>query len=266
NVFPDNSIRLVATKATGVRVWVDYDKTSELSPIGLLTGTLTVTSGPIPRLILPLNKIVPRRETQLNRALADDTLNFVLPEEVCRGDVTISVQVRDDSDITQFSATFDKTLKFETMPVVRVFDVGINYTGPDTLPNLPTGAPGLAEFASLFPTTVKLYPIAQVAQTGFMTIDYDKEIRSNILRGCDRFKDLRQALTDLRGDSTDIFYGLLNEGVDTGSVRGCGGGGGAAVSKIGPSLAPHEIGHVLGRQHAPCDNVTRCNRPVDTDD
>jgi hypothetical protein len=28
----------------------------------------------------------------------------------------------------------------------------------------------------------------------------------------------------------------------------------------------HELGHVLGRQHAPCDNVTRCQRPKNTDD
>jgi hypothetical protein len=26
------------------------------------------------------------------------------------------------------------------------------------------------------------------------------------------------------------------------------------------------MGHVFGRKHAPCDNVTRCKRPIDTDD
>ncbi len=78
--------------------------------------------------------------------------------------------------------------------------------------------------------------------------------------------DLVSALRDMRGDSDDIVYGLYNVGVDTGSVSGTSDPG-AAVGKIGEGeVAAHEIGHTLGRQHAPCDNVTRCGTPNDPDE
>lgn len=69
-----------------------------------------------------------------------------------------------------------------------------------------------------------------------------------------------------KGDSDDIVYGLFNVGVDTGSVGGCGGGG-VGVGRIGrQATAAHELGHALGRKHGPCDNVTRCTTPRNTDD
>lgn len=94
---------------------------------------------------------------------------------------------------------------------------------------------------------------------------YDKEVRSDINEGCDKLEALRDAVGELRGDSNDIVYCLLNTGVDTGSVGGCGGGG-AGVGKVGrQTTAAHEVGHALGRQHAPCDNLTRCGEPNNPD-
>ena len=268
NVFPDNSIRLCADKATAIRLWIDYDRNSGLSAIGALSGSLTVAGPSGSTTLLPLNAgIAPKYESQVQRGSANDTLNFIIPEGSCRGTVTITARVFAQANTAEFSADFQRTLIFEQMTPIRVFAVGINYTGSDTKPGLPTAAPVAADFATLFGTTELLYPIPAVTQTGYMTMDYDGDIKSDISKGCDHFSDLRDDVKDLRGDSTDVFFGLLNTGVDNGTVGGCGGDGGACVGVIGKmGTAAHELAHVFGREHAPCDNVTRCRRPKNTDD
>ncbi len=268
NVFPDNSIRLVAAKPAGVRLWVDYDRNSGLPLIPSITGSLTVTDASgITTVIPPLNTVVPRRENAILRGEADHTLNFVIPEGLCTGTISITAKVWNSLDSSVFSTEFTRSLVFEPMTAVRVFAVGVNYTGPDVIAGMPVTAPTPTDIANLFATAELLYPIPQVTQTGYMTMDWDREMISDISKGCDKFGDLKDAVSDLRGSSTDIFYGVLNTGVNTGSVGGCGGSGGAGAGRVGSEVtAAHELAHVLGRKHAPCDNVTRCARPLNTDD
>lgn len=268
NVFPDNSVRLVADKATGIRVYVDYDRNSGLQEIPYLTGTLEVIGGNGSSMtLLPLGSIVPRRDAAIDRRMFGHTLNFIIPEGLCRGVVTLRCQVRDALDASQVSEPFEMQLLFETRPQLPVFAVGIDYTGPDVIAGMPTTAPTLADFVATLPFTELLYPVPAVTLTGFQTMTYDEEVRSNLDNGCEKMGDLKDAIGDLRGDSNDVFLGLLNTGVDTGSVKGCGGAGaGAAVTIVDRQVTTaHEIGHVLGRQHAPCDNVARCKRPKNTD-
>ena len=270
NVFPDNSIRLIADKPTGVRLYVDYDSHSGLPPIAMLSGELEVVSGAMSTTLVPLANIVPRRDIQIDRGQTGHTLNFTIPEGLCTGNVTIRATVFSAADRSQFSETFERSLQFFNSSPVRVFCVGIDYTGPDIMSGATPAqlqAPPQSAFTNLFQFTELIYPIPSVTQTGYMTATYDKEVKSDITKGCDKVGDLRDWIKDLRGDSSDIFYGLLNTGVDTGSVGGCGGSGNAAVGIVGATTTvAHELGHVLGRKHAPCDNVTRCARPLDTDD
>jgi hypothetical protein len=265
NVFPDNSVRLVANKPTMVRLYVDYDATSGLAAIGRLSGQLQVSSGGTTTMLTPLETIAPRRDSTIERARRDHTLNFLIPENLCRGAVDIVARVFNAFDTTQFSADFARSLSFETLPAVPILAVGIEYTGDDVSDDTALAAPTLADFVSLFGFTEAVYPIPQVVITNFLTMTYDEDVKSDINEGCDKLGDLKDAVADLRGDSDDIVYGLFNSGLDTGSVGGCGGGG-AAVGRIGAQgTAAHEIGHALGRKHAPCDNVTRCAEPKDTD-
>ncbi|NLD68525.1 MAG: hypothetical protein GX644_06880, partial [Limnobacter sp.] len=265
NVFPDNSIRLVAGKATVVRLYVDYDASSGLAPITSLSGELVVTAAGATTTIGASRPIAPRRDASIDRGQRDHTLNFLIPESLCQGTIDFVARAFDASDRSQFSADFARTLVFETMPDLAIMAVAINYTGDDVIDPAQVGAPTPADFTALFGLTEALYPIPQVVISNFVTMDYDADVKSDINDGCDKLGDLKDAVADLRGDSDDIVYGLFNAGLDTGSVGGCGGGG-VAVGRIGAQgTAAHEIGHALGRKHAPCDNVTRCAQPKNTD-
>lgn len=269
NVFPDNSIRLVARKPTAVRLYVDYDATSGLPAIANLTGTLDVTSaGGATTALAPLESIVPRRDSQIERSMRQHTLNFIIPEGLCVGDITISARVSNLSDNTQFSAAFARTLSFDNIAALPVIAVGINYTGPDINDGATPAslaAPTQADFVTTLALTEKLFPVPQVNITSFVTMDYDEEVDSDINDGCDKMDDLLDAVRDMRGDSEDLVLGLFNTGLNTGSVGGCGGGGGAVGRINSGGTAAHELAHALGRQHAPCDNVTRCATPKNTD-
>jgi hypothetical protein len=265
NVFADNSVRMVADKPTVLRVHVDYDATSSLPNISWLSGELTVTSGGTTTTIAPLEWIQPRRAVSIDRGNRRHTLNFLIPDAQCRGTVQLSVRVFDAWDNSQFSAPLERELMFETFPVLPIMAVGINYTGPDTQDG-DVAAPVEADFVDLFGFTEATYPIPGFEITSYITMDYDKETISDIDDGCDKLGDMKDAVADMRGDSDDIVYGLFNTGVATGSVGGCGGGG-VAVGRIGgQGTAAHEVSHALGRKHAPCDNVTRCAEPKNTDD
>lgn len=269
NVFPDNSIRLVADKPTIVRLYHDYDAFSGLARITTLSGELVVRSGGSTTTLAPLESIVPRRDISAERANRRHTLNFVMPEVLCRGSVTLEAKVFDAVDPTQFSRPLEKTLEFEGKPPLPVMAVGIRYTGPDRradATDADLAAPVESDFVRTFAFTEQIFPIPGVDITSYVEMAYDEETVSDINEeGCDKLGDLRDAVADLRGDSDDVVYGLYNVGVATGSVGGCGGSG-TGVGRIDiQETAAHEIGHALGRNHAPCDNVTRCARPSNTD-
>ena len=267
-VFPDNSIRFVADKPTVVRLYVDYDDGSTLPIIGSLSGELEVISSGGTITLAPLQTIVPRRDVSIDRGNGRHTLNFLIPENFCRGIVNLRASVFNNFAPDQFSRNFEREINFEAMPELPVLAIGIEYTGDDVIDGATPdelAAPELTDFEDVFEFTEKTFPIPAVAITNYNTMTYDEDMESDISEGCDKFGDLKDAVSDMRGDSDDIVYGMINSGVNTGSVGGCGGGG-VGVGKIGSqATAAHEVGHALGRDHAPCDNVTRCAEPADQD-
>jgi hypothetical protein len=269
NVFPDNSIRLIASKPTVVRVYPDYDASAGLPPISQLSGELVVQSGATTTTLMPIERISPRRDISTNRGIRTHTLNFLISDTLCMGTVELTARVFDANDQAQSSVAFARTIEFLAQPMLPVLAVGINYTGPDTNPGAPAAdlvAPIEADFVDTLEFTDRIYPIPAITITDYREMTYDAEVTSDINDGCDKIGDLKDALADFVGDSDDIVYGLYNVGLDTGSVGGCGGGG-VGVGRIGNGgTAAHEIGHALGREHAPCDNVTRCATPRNTDD
>lgn len=268
NVFPDNSIRLVAGKPTVIRLYVDYDANSGLPPITWLTGSLTLVGPSGTTVLTPIEAIQPRREGSIVRGIRKHTLNFLLSDTLSVGDVEMSASVSALWDVTQFSPPFQRTLRFEPQAMLPVLAVGVEYTGPDVVDGADPAdllAPTQADFVDTLEFTDRIYPVPGVTLTDYRTMEYDGELESDISKGCDKFDDLKDAVSDFAGDSDDVVYGLIGRGVETGSVGGCGGGGvGVGIVRAGGTAA-HEIGHALGRRHAPCDNVTRCSTPKNTD-
>ncbi|MGH9894027.1 MAG: hypothetical protein ACREA0_19015, partial [bacterium] len=269
NVFPDNSIQLVAGKPTVVRLYVDYDATSGLTPISTLSGSLTVWNAAGSNTLNPIEPITPRRDSSIDRGSRTHTLNFLIPEAQSLGEVNLLATVFDAFDPTQMSAPLESTVQYLQQPALRVLAVGIEYTGDDVVDDATPedlAAPSETEFVDTFSFLDLVYPIPEVMITDYRTMEYDEDVESDINEGCDKLGDMKDALADFVGDSDDVVYGLFGPGLNTGSVGGCGGGGVGVGRVFAAGLAAHEIGHALGRKHAPCDNVTRCATPRNADD
>lgn len=258
NVRPDNSIFLIARKNTGIRVYVDWDSSAGLPPITNLTGQLTIQSGGGTVVLNPINPgqaITPKRDAQINQALANDTLNFLLPAAQAAGTVTVSCQVWDQSAPASKSATFTRTLVFVPVDPLNLFLVGVNLT------NLPATAPTQAQIsAALSAFLVKTYPRGDILQTGFTTINFGETVTGTSSSGCTSgFNDLLDQLNDLGGGSGNLVFGGLPTppaGIPAGVV-GCNAnlGDGVGTSFIAiPSTIAHEMGHSLGRDHSDTDS------------
>jgi hypothetical protein len=267
HVHPDNSIWLVARKATGIRVYVDWDASAGLAPITALTGELIVETGTQTLTLQPINNppfgtIVPRRDAEINMAVADHTLNFLIPAFACVGTITARCRVWDAALPGEKSGAFVRTLIFAAVRPLSIYLVGINYNA--VTPNLP--APSQSAISNSLLQLIKTYPMGDIIQTGYTTLDFGEVVTGNVANGCGNgFSDLLDRLNDLRGSSPDIHVGSLPANIVNtpgNSIGGCAPQGGSVVAVFVdlPADVPHEIGHALGRQHAPC-TAGRCNPP-----
>jgi len=179
NVQPDNSIWLVSRKNTGVRVYVDYDDTSGLPVINNLTGHLVVQAANSSQTLLPINSggvINPRRDSTINMAVADHTLNFMIPAFLCEGTVTVKCQVWDQAAPVSKSAVFTRTLVFTDVDPLSVYLVGVHYTAVD--PDL--AAPSQSDISSALDVLIKTYPVGDIIQVGYTTIDFGEDVTGNV--------------------------------------------------------------------------------------
>ncbi|MDQ4052424.1 MAG: hypothetical protein M3237_06955 [Actinomycetota bacterium] len=262
NVRPDNSIPLVAGKSTGVRAYVDYDATSGLPAITNLTGELIVSSGGAQTTLAPLATINPRRAAEIDRGMVGHTLNFLIPGAWCDGNIEIRLRVFDATAPGQKSAAAQRTLRFVRVNPMRVYAVGINYTGAGL--NLP--APVETDFASTFDYARRVWPTGDILFSGYTTLEFDESLAGTASEGCGSgFNSLLDDLRDIKGDTDDLVYGLLPNGTPLTGVGGCGGSGAGTGMVGGGQTAAHEAGHAVGRDHAPCDDSGRCDSPLNTD-
>ena len=156
-----------------------------------------------------------------------------------------------------------RTLRFVRVNPLRVYSVGINYTGA----GLDLPPPAGTDFATTFDYTRRVWPTGDVLFSGYTTIEFSSSLAGTASEGCGSgFNSLLDELQDLRGDTDDLVYGLLPNGTPLTGVGGCGGSG-VGTGMVGAgATAAHEAGHAVGRDHAPCDDSARCDSPLDTDD
>jgi hypothetical protein len=277
--MPDNSIWLVANKNTGVRVYVDWDASAGLPPITNLTGSLTVRTTATTLDLTPTNpsgSITPRAGSEINMAIIDHTLNFMIPGVWCNGTLTIQCQAWDAAAPDSKSAIFTRTITFTDVDPLNIYLVGVS--------NDPSGgtalaAPSQSACATTLTKLAKMYPVGSVIQTGYTTLAFNETVTSTdpVTSGCGNgMNDLLDRLNDLRGGAEEVYLGTLPAGLVNSpgnTVGGCAPVGGYAAATFvdwapdstDDSDPAHEIGHCLGRRHAPCTGG-RCNpAPSDVD-
>jgi hypothetical protein len=265
SALPDNAISLASGKHTALRVYPDWDASLGL-PLSSITGTVTVNGGGSPVTLNPLNPapIAPRTADTINMAVIEHTLNFMIPGALCNGELEITVQLWDPANPASKSALFTRTLVFTPLPELGLFVVGVNYTAQGL--NLP--APTQAQFTSAgFAYLQDTYPMGSIVQTGYSTITFNENVNFTIGSGggCGTgMNDLLTQMDDLRGSSNDVYLAVLpplTQIQTPGSnIGGCGHPGSGAVFVDQTLDVPHEVGHALGRNHAPCD-PGQCNPP-----
>jgi len=269
NVQPDNSIWPVARKNTGIRVYTNWDAGAGLPPISKLTGNLIVQTSSTTLTLNPINTggfIAPLLDAQINMAITDHTLNFMIPAAWCVGIVTVTCQLWDLDSPTSKSSRYTRTIVFTVVEPLSLYLVGVNYNA--VVPNI--AAPTQAAISGGLINLIETYPIGDLIQTGYTTLNMTKSVTANIASGCgDGFNDLLDDLDDLRGDSDDIYLGILPAGISNtpgNSVGGCAPQGGktAATYIDQAGDVPHEVGHALDRHHAPCSSGCTVS-PADPD-
>ncbi len=263
----DNAIRLVANKPAWVRVYLGaffgasgVSGTLELQRriLGFLFQTVA-TLDPEP----PTPVTVPgifQYDYPTNRGTIGSTLNFVIPADEMIGTLRLIARVTNGSHTTEQIITVEVTLR----QTLRLAGVLISYNGPANTnpgaPNLTIAAPTLTDLQNMSGTALTLFPVQSTADfrnAGNLTLTFPLIDPGPFpTSGCGASWDnLHAQVVNARtADGNQpgwVYYGLLPNGVPTGLVGGCGGGG-VAVGPINqPGTLAHEAGHAAGLAHAP---------------
>jgi hypothetical protein len=272
----DNSLRIIAGKSAWVRVYV---RTQLAASIAGVTGTLSVgrrEGGLLWTPVSELHAIPPAQTTAFltadyaaERSDIGRTLNFYVPAEDLCGTVRLTARLEAPGGHTaEAMRIIDARLhqRLRIRGVMVAYDDGAS--PPTQLP-----APTLAELQQVAGWAVSVYPVADDASfaiAGMFT--HDASVVGDPDAGCGdllnwgglaaKYFQVIAADGDLPGF---VYYGFLAAGFPGADSAGCGGtdavygGAGEGVSAAldgtyeltAETTLAHEIGHHLGRQHAP---------------
>lgn len=263
----DNAVRLVTGKPAWVRVYL-----GSLFGSGGVTGTLEVqrrSLGVFFQTVATLNPVPPtptdvpgvlQYDYATNRGTIGSTLNFIIPADEMIGTLRLIARASNGNQDAEHSLTVAVTLR----QTLRLAGVMIAYNGPNSnapnAPNLTIAAPGLADLQAMSATALTLFPVRSTANyraAGNLTLTFPLIDPGPFpTSGCGASWDTLHGMV-VNARTADgnqpgwVYYGLLPNGVPTGLVGGCGGGG-VAVGPIGaPGTLAHEAGHAAGLEHAP---------------
>lgn len=199
----------------------------------------------------------------------DRTLNFVIPAAEANGRLRLTARSLLAGE--PFSTTFGSvqtTVDFARDQRLQLAGVLVTFDGPPVIPtppgtaNLVIAAPTINDLDNSLGYTMATMPINEDVQTrnaGAVTLTVPLNDLPPTPGGCTpNWGTLMNLVTQARDADGNqagwLYYGLLPNGVPMGPVIGCGGG--VATGTLGDEVTmAHEIGHLLGRPHAPCGNV-----------
>lgn len=242
---PDNSIPLVARKATIVRVYVGWrsgllNLHTPTSVSGRLYYRNTSTAPLAPALVLGRASIM--------RGQSNHTLNFRVPASDCHGTIDFSVSAFDPASPTYRSLAGRFIDTFQNVPRIRIHGVLVRYTGEGRSIPPPTHA----QLVSTHTRPAVLYPVEGFNFTGDQEYTFSGNL--NTTAG---WYALLDDVVDLRSmsSSSDVWVAVVPSAVRAPGpgVEGIGTTGAACVYVDG--VLTHELGHAFGRAHAPCGPV-----------
>jgi hypothetical protein len=254
-----NTVPMVAGRPTVARVYVTVSGVTEASNV-IVEASATRNGVPLPG--------SPRRSdprtvtTSVSRGNYASSFNLALPAEWLSGNVRLSIVVDPDNRITEVNETNNsrtQTLEFLAVPRLDLTIVPVQYTHT---PNGRTYPAPTRDTVSDW--VMRAYPIPGINVRLRAPVAFTGDLR----RG-DEWERLLDLITDVKlsdgAPSSRVYYGLIPiaSGSDRWFSSGIAGIGWVGLrasvgldltgsSDAAGRLAAHEIGHNLGRFHAPC--------------
>ena len=250
---PDNSVPLIDTKHLAIRVYPDL--AVRPWPIGSsVDGVVWFKRIDIAdryRRAFRLNGEIPgRRATLIDRADSNHTLNFRISDLYTKGRIVVYARVWTTVlGRTTMSPWFGRVFTFTAVPKVRVRVHGVHYQrGAIDKP-----APTLSDFLATGVYLRKAYPMSRFEIVSYDVINFGGDLTDTSGGGCGvgwnaLWNQLRTLYFATGQDAN--HYALMEPGIPTG-YGGCGGGFVGASFVGGGSIMAQELGHGLGRGHAP---------------
>ncbi len=254
-----NSVPLVAGRATVARVYVTVSGVAEL-PNVIVEASATRNGAPLPG--SPRRSDARTVATSASRGAYASSFNIALPAEWLSDNVQINLTVDPDNRIAESNESnnrVSRTLEFLNVPRLDLTIVPIQYTHT---PNGRTYPAPTRDTVSDW--IMRAYPINGMNVRLRTPIPFIGDLRDG-----NEWERLLNLITTVKqsdgAPSSRIYYGLIPiaNGSDRWFSSGIAGIGwiglraSVGLDLTSPAdaagqLAAHEIGHNLGRYHAPC--------------
>lgn len=258
----DNSVPILAGKPTMVRVYLRATGGPPERAINgrLCRGAGTVCDSPYLRSI---NEVVPDEDENPiwnDRGDLDNTLNFILPPHWVSSPHPLEFTVHANYEGENVDETdFDNNRQSHTVDLQPARELNVVFV---SMSNDGTTA-SLGARWDIVDWLARVYPITEVntlvGVPNFIIGDYDltDDSGDGCGRGWGRLMDILRDHYFWSGPGEAHWYGMVPGDTDTGAYAGCGERPGEVASGIttedrgGGEVAAQEIGHNLGRRHAP---------------
>ncbi len=244
------TVPMVAGRPTVARIFLQ-------SAVGL-TGqsvTLSATRNGVALAGSPLTRTGAASYATPNRDAANQSTNFLLPTAWLSGNVVLTARVVDGGQ------SLARTVSFQTVPPLRVTIVPIRYV------HAPNGNEYAAPATAAFPASVqRMFPIPYLELRWHTPLTFRGNLTasaSNRLADWERLLNVTLALKQSEGAASDTVYmALLPTAISSDNriyYTGIGTSMRATVNFDTQLTPAHELGHTLGRGHAPCGGVTNAD-------
>jgi hypothetical protein len=190
------------------------------------------------------------------RGTRNGSLNFVIPASEMRGQLTLHAELSRAPYASPTQPPFRSiTVSVPLRQTLQVAGIMVGYDGPNAAntANITRAAPTKENLLATLGFSLAAYPVAAIPQLRIAGTITQKDPLNDAAgtTGCSPNWDalLAECVKAKNNDGDKpgwLYCGILNAGVPTSPVRGCGGDG-VALFKVGAGqTAAHETGHALG--------------------